>query len=231
MPGQPAPDPYTTVSVRNPTCNYPIPHPVLMRTNGPPIQPSKTIHEPNNQHVRLVVGPEGRFAGPYGTCRSRRSSTQNNCIVHDCSTHSASRLGKTMMDKKGKRVETVQTAFQDLEGRKFRHHPEQPLRGARGRDCAAIGGPAKTINSQGSSSVYQGYPTAQRRCGGVYRVVIICLVGDRNPPISCSTPRDDTAFCPHTWSAPSCPRITCDDGDGDVKPAHPSGPGTYGHAM
>lgn len=35
----------------------------------------------------------------------------------------------------------------------------------------------------------------------------------------------------YTWSIPRYPFITCGNGNGDVKPDHPSGPGTYGHVV
>jgi hypothetical protein len=230
LPGQPGPDSDALVSARNSTGNDAIHHLVLTRTISPSIPPSGTIHKPSN-HFRLVVGPKCTFAGRYGTCRSRRSSSQNNCIRQESSTDRAPRISKMLIAKKGERAETVHTAFQDFKGREFRQHPEQPMTRARGRDWAAIGGPAKTGNAQGSSSICQEYQKTQKRCGEVHKRHVISMGWDRKPPISCSTPREDTAFCPHTWSAPSCPRITCDDGDGDVKPAHPSGPGTYGHVM
>jgi hypothetical protein len=231
-------DSYPTASGQNSTCNHPRSLPASTRTVISPIQNSEAIHEPRNQRDRLVVGPEGAFSGRYGPCRSRTSSAQKTCFRYDCLTHRAHRLGEVLMAKEGKRdvekrrwLETVHTAVQDIVGRKFSGHPEQPMRTARGRGCAATGSSTETINAQGLSSVNGGQQMTQRRCGEVHRSVVICLGGDRIRPISCSTPREDTAFRPPTLFTPSCPRITCDDGDGDIKPAHPSGPGTYGHAM
>jgi hypothetical protein len=86
------------------------------------------------------------------------------------------------------------------------------------------------VDAQSQSTDLSRYQMAQRRFGGVSHKPDVLRDIDQNRPTGLTSSRGFTAYHYRRLFTLQYPAIPCGDGNVDVKPDHPSGPGRYGHA-
>ncbi len=184
---------------------------------SPTTSPS-TVHGSTCEHARAAVAARSRLPGSIGTCRRGGSSAHDSCMTDVSSTLDVHHHGVTLTLNKGRRLvqrcgrtAADQTAFQDTASCAFSHDPKQPMKKAQGQVYVATSVSAKAVDDPNQSSVLGRYQMTR--------------------PISRPSSRESTAEHSDTLFKSQYLGATCGDGNGDVKPDHPSGPGTYGHMV
>ena len=203
----------------------------------PPTGTFDTVHEPKIQRVQNVVVARPGLPVSRSTDGGGMSSAQGSYLKYICSSHHTHQLCATSVASKRVRSvvpglpgEVVDIAFQGIAARAFGGYHEEPMMEAQDLGCSSIVSPAESLKPAIPLSIHHQHPRTRWRCDEVHRSYT-CRDVDRTLPISHGTLPKRTAHIPHTWSQRRHPRITCGNGNGDVKPDHPSGPGTYGHAV
>lgn len=121
-------------------------------------------------------------------------------------------------------------AFQELAVYTLGNCPKQPMPKAPARESAGSVFSPEVVDDRDRPIVLDRYQMTHRP-GGAMRKRDTCRGMDQTRPISRNSSRVYTAQFSLPPYTPQYPAITCGDGNGDVKPDHPSGPGTYGHAV
>ena len=237
LPRQSAKASSPSLSGRNYTLNYSNSCSPLAETEPPPAQTYGAVYALTGQCLQGAVNPRTGAFGSWGICRKGGSFTHHSRMRYACPSRHAQQHGPLPTLNDGKRFvelchsgEADHTAFQEITVGAVSDCTRQPLIKGRTRGCVATVVSAASANAQDQSSVPYQCQRTHRRCGEVHKCGR-CRGVDQTRRISSSTPREHAANRPRPLFILQYPGITCGDGNGDVKPDHPSGPGTYGHAL
>ncbi len=161
------------------------------------------------------------------------SSAQGSYLKYTCSSRYTRHLHTIAVAKERERFnmpgllgEVIDIAFQGIAACATGGYYTQPMMEARDMGCSFIVSSAGNLKSAVPLSIQRQHTRTGWRCDDVRQGHTRRDV-DQTLSISRSTLPKRTAHVSDTWYA--C--ITCGDGNGDVKPDNPSGPGTYGHVV
>ncbi|KAF7509199.1 hypothetical protein GJ744_008259 [Endocarpon pusillum] len=226
-----------TASGRISVCDHsPLFLPVAVNESSP-TWTSDIVHEPKIQRVQNIVVARPGTPVSRSTHGGRMSAAQSSYPKYTCSSHHTHQVCATSVasERKGSVVpglpgEVVDIAFQGTTACASSGYHTQLMMEAQDLGCSSIVSPAEILKPAIPLNIHRQHPGTRWRCDEMHRSYI-CRDVDRTRPISHSTLPKRTAHIPHTWSQRRHPRITFSNGNGDVKPDHPSGPGTYGHVV
>lgn len=204
---------------------------------SPPTWTFDTVHEPKIRRVQKIVVARPGVPVSRSSNGGRMSSAQGSYLKCTCSSHHPHQVCATSVAGERKRSvvpglpgEVADIAFPGIAACAFGGYHRQPVMQAQDLGCSSIVSRAESLKPAIPLNIHRQHPRTQWRCDEVHRSYI-CRDVDKTLPISHTTLPKRAAHIPHTWSQRRHPRITCGNGNGDVKPDHPSGPGTYGHVV
>ena len=211
---------------------------LLVAGNQP--SPRRIFHtflEPKIRRVQRVVVRRPGGSVSCSTDGGGKSLPQGSYLKYICSSCHTHHPRATSVANDGARSvmpaltgKVVDIAFQGYAARAFGDYHRQPMMEARSLGSSPSASPVKDLKVSSESTTHGQHLRVRRRCDDVHGGYT-CRVVDQTPWISHSTLPKLTAHLPCTWSQRRHPRVTCHNGNGDVKPDHPSGPGTYGHVV
>lgn len=203
----------------------------------PPTLTSDAVHEPRIQRVQNVVVARHGVPISCKTDGSDMSSAQGSYWKYTFSSAHTRHLHTTSVARERERPvtsgllgEVVDIAFQGNAAHAVGGCHTQPMMEARNLGCSSIVFSGEIPKSAMPLGIQRQKPRMRWRCDEVQQGYT-CRDMDQTLLISQSTLPQRTAQVPYNWSQRRRPRITCVNGNGDVKPDHPSGPGTYGHVV
>jgi hypothetical protein len=195
---------------------------------------------PDNMRKRVpgpvwgVVDPGASFSGPQGVEPWDRSSASKHCVKNISSPSHGHQHQQLLILNEEARViglfggrPTGHAAFQGVAVCASGLDSEQPMMKARSQGHVLTFISAKASDTDGQSSMISRYQMTQGSCRRLCKPSACTEIS----AVSWIKSQRGRAHQSPAVFTTQYPGITCGDGNGDVKPDHPSGPGTYGHAV
>lgn len=208
-----------------------------MKARYSPTRNPHAIHGPTHEHCGDVAGDGAELRGLYGTSLRARSLAQNSDTEYVCSSLHVQDHRTTLTVNDGRRVlrpcvsrEADHTTSKETMVFAFGRSSKEPKSEAQNRVLVAATISAKNVDNGSQSSVLGQHQLPPRKCGEAHKRDT-CTDMDQRRPISRRLSQEPAARGSHISFMPLNLAVTCGNGNGDVKPDHPSGPGTYGHVV